>query len=73
MNRKAANLRILEMLESLIHAHPEMRFTQILFNADVLVTTPSPDGSAPVVTNEFNLEPKVLLERVRRSKVWEQT
>ena len=71
MTRRQTNIRILELLESLVNAHPDQRFLQLLVNADVLVTE-KPDGwSSTGYRDEYNVESKVILERVRNSKIWE--
>ncbi len=75
MTRQNANRRILELLESLVETHPDQRFMQLLFNADVLKTdeSTSSDNGKPSVVNEYHIESVGLLERVRNSKIWEVT
>lgn len=72
MTRQNANRRILELLESLVEALPDQGFTQLLFNSEVLKCDPRSTG-IPEVRNEYHLESQELLERVRKSCIWEVT
>lgn len=73
MTRQQANRRIVEMLDALVEAHPDLRFTQLLFNADVIVGSLNPERCVQEIRNEFYVESKDLLDRVRQSKIWEVT
>lgn len=58
INRQEANRRIVMYLFDMIEKHPELRFSQIMANLDVV--TPE-DG---LWKDEFYLEPSKLLDRV---------
>jgi hypothetical protein len=70
MNRKQANLEILAVLVKLVEAYPDSRFVQILFNADVLITSGVGADGLPQVLNEFYLESTATLDRVKSSYIF---
>ena len=73
MSRKSSNRDILRILTALVNNHPDQRFMQLLFNADVLKVISDPlSTSSPTVINEYHLESSELLERVRRSEMWQR-
>lgn len=70
MTRLEANREILELLSDMVEAHPEMRFTQLLFNSDALITFQDSFDKRPEVVNEYHLESIALLDRIKNSSLW---
>lgn len=70
MTRQQANREILKILSALVETYPDQRFTQLLFNADVLKCDPRSTG-VPEVRNEYHMESEETLERVRKSMILE--
>lgn len=70
MSRQNANREILKILTALVETYPDQRFTQLLFNADVLKCDPRSTG-IPEVRNEYHMESSETLERVRKSTIME--
>lgn len=70
MTRQQANKEILRTLLALVECYPDMRFHQLLVNADVLKTDARP-GGAPEVRNEYHMESEALLERIKHSSLME--
>lgn len=70
MNRLNANRQIVGLLAALVETYPDMRFTQILANADVLKYDPHSSG-IKVIRDEYYLEPAELLERIKKSSLLE--
>lgn len=63
MDRQTANLKLVEVLTKLIEKNPDQRFGQLLRNYGFILET---DVLSHVLwVNEFNLEPDVLLTRVK--------
>lgn len=67
--RQKANHHILSLLSDLAERFPDMRFHQLLFNADVLKTVCGNDGS-PDVVNEYGVESEAILKRLKASEIW---
>lgn len=70
MSRLNANRQIVQTLAALVEAFPDMRFHQLLVNADVLKTDARP-GGAPEVRNEYHVESDQILERMKKSSLME--
>lgn len=61
-----ANIELLELLRSLIYSYPNLRFSQILNNFDfVKQDFTCGDSAYQVWVDEYHLEPKELVERVK--------
>lgn len=69
MTRLEANKEILRVLHILARNHPDQRFIQLLFNANVLKVTA--DGGL-IVCNEYHLESEELLKRVKQGDLWQR-
>lgn len=67
MTRLDCNKDLLALLEDLIDAYPDQRFSQILQNYGFIKPgRPVKDPGRIYWQNEFNIEPDELLERVKR-------
>lgn len=67
MSRKLYNTAIVEKLKELVNKHPDLRFGQILINADIIQVVPNEFG-VPIVDDPFYEEPEITWERVKNSK-----
>lgn len=63
MTRQSANFEILNHLYRLVLDYPELRFSQILRNAN-LIKEKRVKGKPAHWENEFNVESEVLLKRM---------
>ena len=70
MTRQQANKEILRILSVMVEIFPDMRFGQLLANADVLKYDPHSSG-IKTIRDEYHLESKDLLERVKNSPLLE--
>jgi hypothetical protein len=66
MERQKYNKLILETLSKLVDEHPDLRFGQILANAEVI--TYKNDYDEMVVEDPFNEESKITWERMLLNK-----
>ena len=66
MERQKYNKLILEVLSELVDKHPDLRFGQILANAEVI--TYKNDYDEMVVEDPFNEESKITWERMLLNK-----
>ena len=66
MERQKYNKLILEILSKLIEKYPDLRFGQILANAEVI--TYKNDYDEMVVEDPFYEEPEVTWERMKNNK-----
>lgn len=69
MTRQQANREILKNLSALVEAYPNLRFHQLLTNADVLMTHRDVDCTIRV-HDEYYLESEALLKRLYASDIW---
>lgn len=70
MSRLNANRQIVQTLTALVEAFPDMRFHQLLVNADVIKTDPHSEGP-PTVRNEYHVESTEILSRMLQSSLME--
>lgn len=70
MSRLNANRQIVQTLAALVEAYPDLRFHQLLANADVTKYDPHSSGIAQV-RDEYHVESAVVLERVKNSSIME--
>lgn len=66
MNRLEANIEILIKLLKLVKKHPDLRFGQILVNADIIKLVPS--DNKLLAEDPFYEEPEVILNRMSKNK-----
>lgn len=66
MERQKYNKLILERLSKLIDKYPDLRFGQILANAEVIIYKNDYDETIPV--DPFYEEPEVTWERMKNNK-----
>jgi len=67
-NRKLYNTAIVNKLVELVSKYPDLRFGQILVNADIIEVVPDYNNSAMVALDPFNEEPEVMWERMKNNK-----
>ena len=66
MERQKYNKLILERLSKLVEKHPDLRFGQILANAEVITYKNDYDEMVP--RDPYYEEPEVTLERMKNNK-----
>ena len=66
MNRKLYNTAIVEKLRELVNKYPDLRFGQILANAEVIIYKNDYDETVPI--DPFYEEPEVTWERMKNNK-----
>ena len=66
MERQKYNKLILETLSKLIDKYPDLRFGQILANAEVIIYKNDYDETVPI--DPFYEEPEVTWERMKNNK-----
>ena len=66
MERQKYNKLILETLSKLINKYPDLRFGQILANAEVIIYKNDYDETVPI--DPFYEEPEVTWERMKNNK-----
>ena len=66
MERQKYNKLILETLSKLIEKHPDLRFGQILADAEVIIYKNDYDETVPI--DPFYEEPEVTWERMKNNK-----
>lgn len=69
-NRKAYNKEIMKLLTKLVNQNPDMRFTQMLVNADVLIQQFDEHGLVNGYKNEYALESSALFERMKKATIF---
>ena len=67
MSRKLYNTAIVEKLKELVNKYPDLRFGQILVNADIIQIIPNESG-IPIAQDPFYEEPEITWERVKNNK-----
>ena len=67
MERQKYNELILETLSKLVKKYPDLRFGQILINADIIQVVTNEYG-IPIVQDPFYEEPEITWERVKNNK-----
>lgn len=69
-DRYKANMELVETLRAMLMAYPDMRFGQVLCNFGFVSLEEIKDGmpNGPILawTDEYHLEPMVLIERVKK-------
>ena len=68
MERQKYNKLILETLSKLIDKYPDLRFGQILVNADIIELVPDYNNSAMVALDPFNEESEITWKRMLSNK-----
>ena len=66
MERQKYNKLILEILSKLVEKYPDLRFGQILVNADIITYKNDYDEMVP--RDPYYEEPEVTLERIKNNK-----
>ena len=66
MERQKYNKLILETLSKLVNKYPDLRFGQILANAEVIIYKNDYDETVPI--DPFYEEPEVTWERMKNNK-----
>ena len=66
MNRKLYNTAIVEKLRELVNKYPDLRFGQILANAEVIIYKNDYDETVP--RDPYYEEPEVTWERMKNNK-----
>jgi hypothetical protein len=66
-DRLKANRALAALVLQLVEANPSCRFGQILRNYDFIKEKRNSEGTPESWHNEFNTEPMVVLERVKRA------
>ena len=66
LNRKLYNIVIVEKLKELVNKYPDLRFGQILANAEVVIYKNDYDEMVPI--DPYYEEPEVTWERMKNSK-----
>jgi len=66
MNRKLYNTAIVEKLKELINKYPDLRFGQILVDADIIKIVHCNDK--PFAKDPYYEEPEVMWERMKNNK-----
>ena len=66
MERQKYNKLILEILSKLVEKYPDLRFGQILVNADIITYKNDYDEMVP--RDPYYEEPEVTLERMKNNK-----
>ena len=61
MTRLEANIKILNIVEQLVHEFPDMRFIQLLMVIDAVIDT----NQFTIDIDQFNEESNVTLERIK--------
>ena len=61
MTRLEANIKILNIVEQLVHEFPDMRFIQLLMVIDAVIDT----NQFVINIDQFNEESSVTLERIK--------
>ena len=61
MTRLEANIKILNIVEQLVHEFPDMRFIQLLMVIDAVIDT----NQFAIDIDQFNEESSVTLERIK--------
>lgn len=69
MNRQEYNKLILDELNKLVKANPDLRFHQLLFCCDLLHTTVDPKTGVSWLDDPFYMESKDALTHLLNSKI----
>lgn len=64
MTRLESNIKILNIVEQLVHEFPDMRFIQLLMAVDAVIATDQSD--------QFNEESEVTLNRIKEKIEYQQ-
>ena len=67
MTRQQANRAIAGIVLEQIEKHPELRLSQLMVSLDLVKTLTDPVLLRTTWVDEFNLEPEVLLKRVKEA------
>lgn len=65
-NRKLYNIAIVNKLVELVNKYPDLRFGQILVNAEIIRYKNDYDEIVPI--DPFNEEPEIMWERMKNNK-----
>ena len=65
-NRKLYNTAIVNKLVELVNKYPDLRFGQILVNAEIIRYKNDYDEIVPI--DPFNEEPEIMWERMKNNK-----
>ena len=68
MERQKYNKLILDTLSKLVEKHPDLRFGQILVNADIIELVPDSNKSTMIALDPYYEEPEVTWERMKNNK-----
>lgn len=67
MTRQQANYKILEILKQQIEQQPDIRFSQLLKNMDIVLEIKDDFGNLLGWAGEFYVESEWLLQRINRA------
>lgn len=68
LNRKLYNVAIVEKLRELVNKYPDLRFGQILVNADIIELDLDPGTGVTSCRDPYYEEPEYMWERMKNNK-----